>query len=283
MCIRDRHSDDISIGSKMTNDKGKIGEEIVVENKAENRPSDNDESVVVVNKGKKTNQFQENKVSGWGEFGNSTEFMREFERVLRGMTEDDWRKLNNELRQMREQKTGLYAFLNENSDDTRKQSNEVREGVALDNKILNNDNYEIKMGINGEETDQLSEKDDQITENEVSKNSVKGNRITDENGVNTYESVGVTENCDYGGKLYADENINNKEIGDKVSGSNTSNYNDEITLNKNNDYIVEKGVSKNDTVSNGGEIKNVVLDCKDVSKESVDEVISCLLYTSRCV
>ena len=45
-------------------------------------------------------------------------------------------------------------------------------------------------------------------------------------------------------------------------------------INKNNDYIAESGVSKNDTVSNSGEIKDVVLECKVVSKESVDEVIS---------
>ena len=62
-------------------------------------------------------EARENKVSGSGELWNDTEFMHEFERVLKGMTEDDWSKLNNELRQMREQKTGLYAFLNENSDD----------------------------------------------------------------------------------------------------------------------------------------------------------------------
>ena len=43
MCIRDR---------------GKIVEVIVVENKAINRPSDNDESVGVVNKGRETNQLK---------------------------------------------------------------------------------------------------------------------------------------------------------------------------------------------------------------------------------
>ena len=113
------------------------------------------------------------------------------------------------------------------SDDNSKRNNEVSEGVseskivevvALDNKILNNDNCEIKMGVNGKETDQLNEKDDQVTENEVSKNSMNGNNKIEENGANTDESVGVTENCNYGGKLYADENINNEGIVDKVSG-----------------------------------------------------------------
>ena len=133
-------------------------------------------------------EARENKVSGSGEAWNIPEFMDEFRRCIERMTEDDWHKLNNELRQMEEQKTGLYAFLNENSDNTSKQSNEV----ALDNKILNNDDYEIKVGVNGKETDQLNEKDNQVTENEVSKNSVNGNnKITDENGVNTYESVGA--------------------------------------------------------------------------------------------
>ena len=75
-------------------------------------------------------EARENKVSGSGELWNNTEFMHEFERVLKGMTEDDWRRLNNKLRQMEEQKTGLYAFLNKNSDDTSKQSNEVSEGVS---------------------------------------------------------------------------------------------------------------------------------------------------------
>ena len=86
---------------------------------------------------------RENRVSGSGEFWNSTEFMREFERVLKGMMEDDWRKLNTQLRQMEEQKTGLYAFLNKNSDDTSKQSNEVSEGVS-ESKIIENGSHEIK-------------------------------------------------------------------------------------------------------------------------------------------
>ena len=58
----------------------------------------------------------------------TAEFLQEFKRIMERMTEDDWRKFNNE--QMEEQKTGLYAFLNENSDNTSKQSNEVREGVV---------------------------------------------------------------------------------------------------------------------------------------------------------
>ena len=109
---------------------------------------------------------RENKVSGLGEAWNrcNTEFMQEFERVLNRMTEEDWCKLNDQLKQMKEQKTGLYAYaiLNENSDNTSKLKTEVSEGVseskivevvALDNKILNNDNCEIKMGVNGNETD----------------------------------------------------------------------------------------------------------------------------------
>ena len=40
---------EINKHSEMTNDKGKIVKVIVVENKTENRPSDNDESVGVVN------------------------------------------------------------------------------------------------------------------------------------------------------------------------------------------------------------------------------------------
>ena len=40
------------------------------------------------------------------------------------------------------------------------------------------------------------------------------------------------------------------EYNSEVSGSNTVNYNDEITLNKNNDDVAENGVSKSDTVDN---------------------------------
>ena len=55
-----KHSDDI--GSQMTNDKSKIVEVIVVENKTVNRPNDKDNSVMGVGNGRGTNQFHENKV-----------------------------------------------------------------------------------------------------------------------------------------------------------------------------------------------------------------------------
>ena len=79
---------------------------------------------------------------------------------------------------------------------------------------------------------------------------------------------------------------NNEGIVDKVSGSNTSNYNDEIILNKNNNNIVENGVSKSDTVDNsengsrmGVEVDQGLL----VSAYDLEREYSCLLYTSRCV
>ena len=54
----------------------------------------------------------------------------EFMSIMNRMTEDDWCRFKGELRQMREQKTGLYAFLKERSDDTsnddRKRTNELR-------------------------------------------------------------------------------------------------------------------------------------------------------------
>ena len=56
-----KDSDDTIIGSEMTNNKGKIVEVIGVENKTVNRPNDNDDSVVVVEKGRETDQFNKNK------------------------------------------------------------------------------------------------------------------------------------------------------------------------------------------------------------------------------
>ena len=61
------------------------------------------------------------------------------------------------------------------------------------------------------------------------------------------------------GEVVLTSEDNDGDYNSEVSGSTTSNHNDEITLNKNNDYMAENGVSKNDTVSNSGEIKNVVL------------------------
>ena len=55
-----KHSDDT--GSKMTNNKGKIVEAIVVENKTVNRPSDKNDSVMRVENGRETDQFNKNKV-----------------------------------------------------------------------------------------------------------------------------------------------------------------------------------------------------------------------------
>ena len=62
------------------------------------------------------------KIGGSGEAWNIPEFMDEFRRCMERMTEDDWCKFNNELKQMKEEKTGLYAYaiLNENSDNTSK-------------------------------------------------------------------------------------------------------------------------------------------------------------------
>ena len=54
-----KHSDDTIIGCEMTNNKGKIVEVIGVENKTVN--NDNDDSVVVVEKGRETDQSNENK------------------------------------------------------------------------------------------------------------------------------------------------------------------------------------------------------------------------------
>ena len=101
--------------------------------------------------------------------------MREFERVLNRMTEDDWSKFNNELAQMKEQKTGLYAYAiwNENSDTTSKVSNKVSEGVSgskrvevveLENKILNSEvNYNsgsiVGVKNNGETYSEVSRSD----------------------------------------------------------------------------------------------------------------------------
>ena len=63
-------------------------------------------------------EAQETKIGRSWEAWDTAEFLQEFKRIMERMTEDDWRKFNNELRQMEEQKTELYTFLKENSDDT---------------------------------------------------------------------------------------------------------------------------------------------------------------------
>ena len=62
-------------------------------------------------------EAQENKVSGSGEAWNTTEFVHEFMSIWRRMTDDDKRRLNDELRQMEEQKTGLFGPWKERSDN----------------------------------------------------------------------------------------------------------------------------------------------------------------------
>ena len=37
---------------------------------------------------------------------------------MESMTDDDWHRLNDNIRQMREHKTGIYAWVKENSDNT---------------------------------------------------------------------------------------------------------------------------------------------------------------------
>ena len=58
MCIRDS----ISIDSEVTNNKGKIVEVIVVENKTVNRPNVKDDNIMGAESGGETNQFNRNKV-----------------------------------------------------------------------------------------------------------------------------------------------------------------------------------------------------------------------------
>ena len=83
-----KHSDDISIGSKMTNDKGKIVEITVAENKAVNMA-----------------EAQETFAEKWEKFRDS------FERYLEERTDDDRRKFNERVKRIPE----LYKLLRENS------------------------------------------------------------------------------------------------------------------------------------------------------------------------
>ena len=66
----------------------------------------------------------------------------------------------------------------------------------------------------------------------------------------------------------------NEGIVDKVSGGvNISNYNGEIMLNKNNGYIVENGVSKNDTVSDSSDNESLKsVEVNDGVLVSIDEL-----------
>ena len=96
-------------------------------------------------------EAQETKVGGSGEAWNTTEFLDGFRRIMERMTDDDRRRFNDELRQMEEQKMGLYAFLKENSDDTinenRKRTNELREQTEECNRDRErlNENEESKL------------------------------------------------------------------------------------------------------------------------------------------
>ena len=212
-------------------------------------------------------EAQETFAQKWEKFHDS------FERYLEERTDDDRCNFNERVKRIPE----LYKLLRENSggtisDDNSKRNNEVSEGVseskimevvALDNKILNNDNCEIKMGVNGKETDQLNKKDDQVTENEVSKNSINGNnKITDNNGYNT-ESVGANENrnkevtvnkvSENKGNITDNEaslNVNQVivyKVSNRENNSDNCNNDSEIMLNINNKEVFENRVSKSDT------------------------------------
>ena len=78
------------------------------------------------------------------------------------------------------------------------------------------------------------------------------------------------------------ENTNNQGIDDKVSGrENSDNYNNGITSTS--DDVIENGVSESDTLNNDSNDESLM--GVEVSGEviSVNELESCLLYTSRCV
>ena len=196
-------------------------------------------------------------------------------------TSDDNKKQINDVRRQTEDSNRDTDKLNKNEESNFNQvmDKKVSEGVserkivevvALENKILNtDDNDDSIVGVeNGRETDQLNEnKGNQVTENKVSKDSMKGNNeVTDGIGVNTGENNGdkMTKN--------------NEETINEVSVSHTN----ELTINSGK--IVENGVFKDDTVKiNSGDEVLVEVELNNGVVESVDELENCLLYTSRCV
>ena len=92
-------------------------------------------------------------------------------RYMEEMTDDDWHKFNEKVRQNPE----LDNFIRENiggtvSDDTSKQSNEVSEGVS-ESKIVENGGHEIKND-NGDTIENVAiERDNNgFNDNQVSNN-----------------------------------------------------------------------------------------------------------------
>ena len=134
-------------------------------------------------------EARENKVSGLGEAWNSKEFMQECMSIWRRMTGDDIRRLNDQLRQMEEQKTGLFAPWKERSDnaisDDKKRAKELRgqtEEGKQESKIVENGSHEIKSD-NGDTIENVAiesdtwndsggSNDDTFTENSASLSAV---------------------------------------------------------------------------------------------------------------
>ena len=155
-----------------------------------------------------------------------------------------------------------------------------RQVVELENKILNSDDNDdsIVKVENGRETDQLNEnKDDQVTEKEVSKDSINGNNeVTDDIGVKTGENDGnkmTKNNGNISDNSNGDSLSANKVIIDKVSGNNSDNYNDERITN-NNQVIVDKVTEVNTSVilsDNSNVVENEVSKNDTVNSNSNDE------------
>ena len=216
-------------------------------------------------------EAQENKVSGSGEAWNTTEFVHEYMSIWRRMTDDDKRRLNEQLRQMEEQKTGLYAFLNENSDDTSKQSNEVSEGVS-ESKIVENGSHEIKHDIGDTIENVTLESDNNVVnDSEEIINQVRDN---DDELINNSDKIM--------GEVGLTSEDNDGDDNSEVSGDiNIINYSDEIMVNNNND-IVESEVLDNDEIEivSGREkvidCKGVVINVEELDNEWKERVAECV-------
>ena len=103
----------------------------------------------------------------------NTEFMNEFSRTLEGMTMDDWRKFNEDLRQMEENKTYVYAFLKEDSEKT------------IEVCIENNNKTKETLNKNREPVNQKIENSSKEIENKEDKGTLLSENKNNSNKKNT--------------------------------------------------------------------------------------------------
>ena len=181
----------------------------------------------------------ENNVSGSGEAWNSMEFMDELRRNMETMTDDDWRRFNDDIRQMKEQNIE-FAEWKRHSDDTikdhkgrTKEVREQREECKQESKL--------NQGMDKKVSDSVGD-------------------ITNNNDGNIAEVIGV-ENKAVSRPNDKDDSIVVVDSGEETEQLN-ENKDDQLTYN-----TVSRG-EKNDNI-----IKNVVVESKVVNIESADEVL----------